>query len=167
MQRQHRVWSRPSLLPRKNSCPCHTEVRSQWTSIPRHFTTPSRPVRQLRLLHRPKTFHCTIAAHLQLFLPEGQTSKIFCHFTYSAVVYEIKSYQEVEVLDVIVHSLQYQHSRDLYQGTNLYFLTLETSLVLKMDFKIPMTKSAYGGVLMICSPFMRTESPFWKTRKNG
>jgi len=38
------------------TCPCRSEVPSKQTPTPRHVTTPSRPVRQLRNhLHRTKT----------------------------------------------------------------------------------------------------------------
>jgi hypothetical protein len=55
-----------SLLLRKYSWPCHTEVPSKWTSTPCHFATPSRPVRQLRwLLHWwPKSKQPTVTCIL-------------------------------------------------------------------------------------------------------
>jgi len=49
-----------SLGLRKYSWPCHTEVQSKWTTTPRHFTTPSTNVSQLRCILRPKTKQCTV-----------------------------------------------------------------------------------------------------------
>ena len=47
-----------SVRLRKYSWPRHSEVPSKWTFTPRHFTTPSRPVRQVP--HLPKTKQRTV-----------------------------------------------------------------------------------------------------------
>ena len=71
-----------SLGLRKYSWPCHTEVQSKWTPTPRHYTTPSTNVSQLRCTLRPKneamnctyyTFHSfTLTVNVTFFVCEAK-----------------------------------------------------------------------------------------------